>query len=139
MFDKDGCFDIKLATDDDVKKIIGVSEWFEKRRLDDIPGELIDNWFNDDGSLYIKTYHDRYCMGCHMETTRKEYTIPREIFFSNASLSDWIREQDELEQKRIDAEKKRSDAAQKREAAKRKETRDASEYKRLKAKFEGTE
>lgn len=138
MFDKDGCFNIELATDDDVKKIIGISKWLE-RRMDDIPGELQDNYFNDDGSLYVKTYHDRYCMGCHMETTRRKYTIPREIFFSNDSLGLWINKQDELERKRLDAERKRFDVAYKREAAKRKEKRDAADYKRLKAKFEGTE
>ena len=140
MFDKDGDFDIELATGDDIKKIIGISKWLE-RRMDDIPGEIVDHYFREDGSLHMNIYSCPNYNGASGET--KEYIIPREIFFAHSSLYDWFKEQDDREKKRFNAEKKRSEIAaaaerkEKRDAAK--EKRDIADYKRLKAKFEGAE
>ena len=105
------------------------------RRIQDISsGSLEDMEAREDG-LFLQFGWDDYCRGCFMEHKTKNYLIPWDLFYSNASLSEWKRQEDT----RSAAEEKAKQAAvaarQAARLAQEKEERDRREYERLSAKF----
>lgn len=109
------------------------SEWFRDRIEEVSGGTSIEGiYFNGDDTIEISYEWDDYCRGCYMDTIRESYRIPNEIFFSDESLSNWIKAEDE----RRALEKKRELQRKKAEEQKLQREEDRAEYERLKAKFE---